>query len=272
MHAAGLSWLQKSVAIAYPLGDVLVLAMIARLLAPGTARARCVQFLTLGTVGMLASDVSFGLIQLHGLFHNGTVVDLGWAVFYAGVGRRGPAPHHEPSSPSRSHRQQVEVSLIRLAVLMLASLIAPIVLFTQSFRVRGDDESVIAVFSAVLYLLVLSRLSDVAASHRRALGRERAVRQAGASLASALTVDQAEAAVKSATDTLLGPLRRGDVLLAVRIDGTFRAVTTASAEPAREPARGARRTWLPLAVGSAPLLAPVTDLPQEARALVPGGG
>ena len=38
VHNPGLTWLQKSVAIAYPLGDVLVLAMIARLLAPGTGR------------------------------------------------------------------------------------------------------------------------------------------------------------------------------------------------------------------------------------------
>ena len=53
MHNPQLSWLQKSVAIAYPLGDVLVLAMLARLLAPGTGRTRSVQLLTLGAVGML---------------------------------------------------------------------------------------------------------------------------------------------------------------------------------------------------------------------------
>ena len=60
VHNPDLSWLQKSVAIAYPLGDVLMLAMIARLLAPGTARTRCVQLLTLGVLGCLASDVAFG--------------------------------------------------------------------------------------------------------------------------------------------------------------------------------------------------------------------
>ena len=34
VNDAELSWQQKAVAIAYPLGDVLVLAMLARLLAP----------------------------------------------------------------------------------------------------------------------------------------------------------------------------------------------------------------------------------------------
>src|ERR1700726_732322 len=65
-HNAALSSLQKSVAIAYPLGDVLVLAMLARLLAPGTARSRSVHLLTFGTVGMLGSDVPYGLIRFHG--------------------------------------------------------------------------------------------------------------------------------------------------------------------------------------------------------------
>ena len=169
-------------------------------------------------------------------------------------------------------RQPVEVSPVRLAVLMLASLIAPVVLFIESFRFRGGDGSVIAVFSALLYLLVLSRLSDVAASHGRALGRERAVRQAGASLVSAITVDQAGAAVRSATDTLLGRRPRGDVLLAVRTDGTFRAVAAASADPApMSRLADLAETWLPLRdrLRAAPRAG---DEPAPAgRALVPGG-
>ena len=270
VHNPQLSWLQKSVAIAYPLGDVLVLAMLARLLAPGAGRTRTVEFLTLGVLGVLASDVAYGLIQLHGTFHNGTVVDLGWAVFYGGWGAAALHPAMtELTQPVT--RQPAQVSRVRLTVLMLASLIAPVVLFIESFRFRGRDLTVIAVFSALLYLLVLSRLSDVAASHGRALGRERAVRQAGASLVSAITVEQAGAAVRSATDTLFGRGPRGDVLLAVRTDGAVRAVATASADPApmsrlTELAEG----WLPLVTGSAPILAPVTSLPPHAAAIVPG--
>ena len=131
VHNPELSWIQKSVAIAYPLGDVLTLAMIARLLAPGTARTRSVQLLTLGTVGMLVSDASFGLLQLHGSFHSGTIVDLGWAVFYGAWGAA--ALHPSMSELTRPvSRQQAEASPVRLTVLMLASLIAPAVLFIQS--------------------------------------------------------------------------------------------------------------------------------------------
>jgi diguanylate cyclase (GGDEF)-like protein/PAS domain S-box-containing protein len=270
-HNEALTWLQKGVAMAYPLGDVLILAMLARLLAPGAGRSRCVQFLTVGALGVLVSDVSYGLIQLHGTFHNGTPVDLGWAVFYAGWGAAALHPTMTDLTQPVG-RQHVEVSPVRLIVLMLASLVAPVVLFTGSFGVRGGDGGVIAVFSAALYLLVLSRLSDVAASHRRALGRERVVRQAGASLVSAITVDQTGAVVKSATDLLLGTPRRGDVLLAVRSNGTFHAVTTASAEPAPMSRLGElAEAWLPLAAGSATVLVPVKNLPRQVRTLVPAG-
>ena len=270
VHASGLSGLQKSVAIAYPLGDVLVLAMLARMLAPGMGRSRSVQILTVSAVAVLASDTAYGLIELHGIFHNGTIVDLGWAVFYAGWGVAALHPTMtEVSQPVT--RLRAEVTPVRLIVLMLASLIAPVVLFTQSFRFRGGNLGVIAVFSAILYLLVLSRLSDVAASHRRAAGRERVVRQAGVSMVAAASVDEVATAIKSATDALLGPMPRADVLLAVRADGTFRVVTGASADPVlMSRLAELAETWLPRMTASAPILVPVASLPAEARTLVSG--
>jgi diguanylate cyclase (GGDEF)-like protein/PAS domain S-box-containing protein len=267
-----LSWLQKSVAVGYPLCDVLVLAVVARLLAPGSWRSRSIQLLTIGITGELVSDTLYGLIQLYGSgpFSNGTPVDLGWVVIYTAWGAAALHPSMtELTKPVT--RQQVEVSPARLAVLLLASLIAPVVLFTRSIQFGGRDLAVIAVFSAILYLLVLSRLWDVAVSHRRALGRERAVRQAGASLVAAITVDQAAAAVRSATDALLGQRPHGDVLLAVRTGGTFRAATAASARPEPMSRLGAMaELWQPFATGSEPLLEPATRLPEQARALVPG--
>ncbi len=270
VHQAELSWIQKSVAIAYPLGDVLTLAMIARLLAPGTARTRSVHLLTLGTVGLLASDVSFGLLQLHGGFHNGTIVDLGWAVFYGAWGAA--ALHPSMSELTRPvSRQQAEASPVRLTVLMLASLIAPTVLFVQSLAGRYHDDSVIAVFSALLYLLVLSRLWDVAASHRRALGRERAVRLAGASLASAVTVREAATTVRGAAVALLDPRSPGEALLVVRNSGKLRAVATTDGDsPRMNQLAELTETCLPLLTGSRPLFLPAMALGELAPLLIPG--
>ncbi len=269
VNQPGLSWIQKSTAIAYPLGDVLVLAMLARLLVPGLARIRSVYLLTLGTVGMLASDVSFGLIQLHGTFHNGTIVDLGWAVFYGAWGAA--ALHPSMSELTRPvSRQQAEVSPARLIVLMLASLIAPAVLFMQADK-GSDHDKVIAVFSALLYLLVLSRLWDVAASHRRVLGRERAVRLAGASLASAVTVQEVAITVRSAAVALIDPRSPGEALLVVRNEGTLRAVATADGDSSRmNQLAELTETCLPLLTGSRPLFLPSTALGERARVLLPG--
>jgi hypothetical protein len=154
----GLSWLQKSVAVGYPLCDVLVLAVVARLLAPGSWRSRSVQLLAIGITGELVADTLYGLIQLYDApFRNGTVVDLGWAIIYTAWGAAALHPTMtELTKPVT--RQRAEVSPGRLAVLLLASLIAPVVLFTRSVQFGGPDEAVIAVFSAILYLLVLLRL------------------------------------------------------------------------------------------------------------------
>ena len=269
VHNPALSWLQKSVAIAYPLGDVLILAMIARLIVPGTARSRSVQLLILGTVGMLASDVSYGLEQLYGSFHNGTVVDLGWAVFYTAWGAAALHPSMtELTQPVA--RQPAVTSPFRLTVLMLASLIAPAVLFTQSVTGRNHDDSVIAVFSALLYLLVLSRLWDVAASHRRALSRERAVRVAGAALASAVTVPEAAATVRDAAVALIDPGSPREALLVVRHDGALRAVVGRAADSRRlNRLAGLIETCVPLLTGSQPLSLPAASLGEPASVLLP---
>ncbi len=270
VHNPGLSWLQKSVAISYPLGDVLVLAMIARLLVPGTGRNRSVYLLTLGTVGMLASDAVFGLLQLYGSFRSGTIVDLGWAVFYGAWGAAALQPSMSELTRPVS-RQHAETSPARLTVLMLASLVAPTVLFIQSLTGRNHDDSVIAVFSAVLYLLVLSRLWDVAASHRRALGRERAVRLAGASLASATTVPEAATTVRGAAIALLDPRSPGEALLVMRDGATVRAVgTTGDDSPRMNQLAAFTEAYLPGLDGSQPLFLAATALGEQARELLPG--
>ena len=270
VHNAGLTWLQKSTAIAYPLGDVLVLAMIARLLVAGTGRTRSVYLLSLGTVGMLTSDVLFGLLQLYGSFHIGTVVDLGWAVFYVAWGAA--ALHPSMSELTRPVSQQhAETSPVRLTVIMLASLIAPAVLFIQSLAGPTRDDSVIAVFSALLYLLVLSRLWDVAASHRRALSRERAVRLAGASLASAVTVPEAATTVRGAAIALLGPRSPGEALLVMRDGAKVRAVATTDDDaPRMNQLAEFTETYLSRLDGSRPLFLAATALGERVRALLPG--
>ena len=256
-----LTGLQKTVAIAYPLGDVLMLALLARLLAPGTGRSRSVQLLTVGAVACLVSDTAFTAMQLHGTFRNGTVVDLGWALFYTAWGAAALHPSMTRLTDPMP-RQQVEVSPGRLALLMLASLIAPVVLLTAAAGAANGEVGVIAVFSAVLYLLVLTRLWDAAASHRRALDRERALRQASLSLVTTADVSQVAAAVRCAVNALLNGKSQGDALLGVRIDGTLLAVNDGT-DPVQKLQLGQlAETWLPLVQGTGPILTPMNLLPR----------
>ena len=266
VHNPDLSALQKIVAIAYPLGDVLTLALIARLLAPGTGRTRCVQLLTLGSLGCLVSDVAFDAVQLHGTFHNGTIIDVGWALFYTAWG----AASLHPTMAMLTEpvpRQQAEVSPSRLALLMLASLIAPVVLLITVPKGPTSDVSVIAVFSAILYLLVLTRLWDAAASHRRALDRERVLRQAGLSLVTAVDVPAVAAIVRHAVDALLGGHSQGDARLEVRIDGTLRAAAPDAEPPPVDQLGELAESWLPQVTGTTPLL----TADQPAARPSPGG-
>jgi len=270
VHDPGLSWLQKSVAIAYPLGDVLVLAMIARLIVPGTARTRSVQLLTLGTVGLLASDVSFGLEQLHGTFHSGSVVVLGWAVFYGAWG----AAALDPSMTELTRpvaRQPAMTSPFRLIVLMLASFIAPAVLLIQSVTGQNHDDKLIAAFSALLYLLVLSRLWEVAASHRRILRRERTVRLAGPSLASAVSVTEVVTIIERAAVVLFDPRSPREALLVVRDNDMLRRAAAANGgSPLLDRLAGLIESCVPLLAGSQPLFLPASRLGERASVLLPG--
>ena len=264
VNNASLTWLQKAVAIAYPLGDVLVLAMLARLLAPGTWRARSLQLLTLGSVGLLASDVAFGAIQLYGTFRIGTLTELGWAVLYAAWGAAALHPSMtELTQPTA--RQQAPNSVVRLTLIMLASLIAPAVLLAEAAEHRVQDAGVIAVCSALLYVLVLSRLADVAAALRRTLARAQVLRLAGAALAAAATVEQAASAVRSGVASLLGDRQPVTAVLAVREGSSLRLVGAPPDEPSMptELPTGQAERWMSLLNGPGPhlLAGPQGDQP-----------
>lgn len=81
-QAPGLTQAQRFISVAYPLGDVLVLAMLARLVGDGGLRVRSMQFLVLGAAGLMIADVLYGLILLNGVWQVGGPVDFGWVVFY----------------------------------------------------------------------------------------------------------------------------------------------------------------------------------------------
>jgi diguanylate cyclase (GGDEF)-like protein/PAS domain S-box-containing protein len=197
-----LTVLEKATSIAYPLGDVLILAILTRLLAGAGTRARAVDLLGVGTAGLLVADVLYGLIQLNGSWSTGSAVDLGWVAFYAACGAAALHPSMaQLTRPISGHPG--EGGSRRLALLALVSLIAPAVLLKEAATGTVDDGIIIAVLSAVMFLLVLSRLGGVVGRYREAVARERGLREASAAFVSAADVEDVAAAVRTAVAQLL---------------------------------------------------------------------
>nr|WP_308298880.1 aminotransferase class I/II-fold pyridoxal phosphate-dependent enzyme [Streptomyces sp. GESEQ-35] len=210
----GLTWVERAISIAYPLGDVLMLAMLARLLTPGGLRSRSVQLLTVGTVAMLTSDVVYGMLQLRGTWQVGTPIDLGWGLFFTAWGL---AALH-PSMVGLTERVPEPAPGIaerRLVLLAAASLIAPALLVYRTLRGWPQGVAVISIFSGIMFLLVLARLWVMMTEHRKAEARERSLRVAAASLVAALGPREVASAVEEAA-AMFGAGMQQQTLLLVR--------------------------------------------------------
>jgi diguanylate cyclase (GGDEF)-like protein/PAS domain S-box-containing protein len=198
-----LDWPQRAIAIALPLGDVLLLAVLVRLVITG-GRERAALLLGAGAVAMLVSDVLYGLLRFDGSWPPGGPYDLGWLVFCAAWG----AAALDPSMARLAvpaPRPSAGVTRPRVALLAAVSLIAPGALLADSAAGGGRNGPVIAVCSAVLFLLVLSRLAGVVRRDREAVERERTLRSAGAALVSATGIADVAASVRTAVAQLVPP-------------------------------------------------------------------
>ena len=180
----GLDALQRVTSVAYPLGDVLVLAMLARLIAGGGLRIRSMRFLVIGALGIMVADALYGLIQLNGEWKVGGPVDFGWALFYIAWGAAALHPSMRELTKV-APLPSVAVSRLRIVLLASASLIAPGVLFLQAQRGKEIPATTVAVFSAVLFILVLARMAGILGAHQQSVRRERSLRTSSQALVAA---------------------------------------------------------------------------------------
>ena len=216
-----LTWPLRLLSVTFLVGDLLVVITLARLLAPGTLGGLSAALLTLGTLGLVASDAAYVANNLVGgasTTPTGTVAEVGWLVGYLTWGAAALHPSMtELTRPVEQRELNVSTPAASMVVLRVASLITPVALFVQSWVHRDGIEGWVAIACGALYGMMLSRLWDVAASYRRSLVRERTLRVASASLASARTVRDVATAVRAAAATLVpaAPVQPA-ALLAVR--------------------------------------------------------
>jgi PAS domain S-box-containing protein len=226
-----LTVLQKVISIAYPLGDIAILGAGASLVASMAANP-ALRLLAVGGIGLLAADIAYGLIQLHGTWTVGTPVDLGWIAFYGCWGAAALHPSmRELTEPKVMLRRNER--LRRLVLLGLACLIAPTVLLVEALTGQVHDGAVIAICAAALSVLVLVRLARAIGIQRLAVDRERGLRQAGASLLLATDVAGVSTVVTDAVAKLLPAGQEHKVLLTPAPDGApgMAMVYTRTLEP-----------------------------------------
>ncbi|MGK5684315.1 putative bifunctional diguanylate cyclase/phosphodiesterase [Actinoplanes sp. URMC 104] len=197
VHDAGLGFVEKAVSVGYPLGDVLALAMFARLLTAGGRKPVALTILVVGVSSLLITDVVYGLRQLAGTWHVGGPVDAGWVLFYTAIAMSALHPSMRELTLAERVTQGVAGGR-RLATLSAAALIAPAVLLIEHLGGEVVDAPMIATASGVMFLLVMARVAGLMQSQRETAARERTLRLTGAHLVAASSVAQAGEALRRA--------------------------------------------------------------------------
>jgi diguanylate cyclase (GGDEF)-like protein/PAS domain S-box-containing protein len=194
----------KALSIAYPLMDVLVIAVTARLAVDAGHRAPVFFMLVAALVSLVAVDAAYGVIELNGTYGTGSLLDLGWIGYYAVWGAAALHPSMRTLSMPVADPPRT-LSRGRLLMLGAATLMSPIVQVTRLRSLNLVDHAVLVVASIALFLLVVLRLRMVVRQHEEAEHRERALREAGAALVSAPTREASWEAAVRATRALAGP-------------------------------------------------------------------
>jgi diguanylate cyclase (GGDEF)-like protein/PAS domain S-box-containing protein len=201
VHLENLSLLANAVSVAYPLGDVLLLAAAIRLAVDAGKRSPAFWLLVSSIVCLMATDSAYNFALLKGTYDHQLIYDAGWIFYYLlwGAAALHPSMHslEEPAADSRT-----PLTPLRLTLLGAACLIAPGIRLAQSFG--NPDVLVLIVASAVLFLLVVVRMAGLVRQEARVVSRERALRGAGVELVAAAGHDQVATAAISAVHRLLG--------------------------------------------------------------------
>jgi hypothetical protein len=121
-----LSLSQRLVSIAFPLGDLLLLAVAVRLWRAGGGGAVASRLLAFGLLALLASDTVFGLSLLNDNLQVGGPLDTVYMLYYVALGLA--ALHPSMVSLSEPAAVNPRLTRTRLGLLAGASLMAPAML------------------------------------------------------------------------------------------------------------------------------------------------
>jgi diguanylate cyclase (GGDEF)-like protein/PAS domain S-box-containing protein len=205
IHDGSMDVVAKLVSIAYPVGDILLLAAAIRLAVDGGRRGPAFGFIGASIVALLVTDFAYGVITLNGAFDGQVILDVGWISFYLLWGAAALHPSMGILSEPTPNHNSSRLSPIRLALLTFASLIAPVVEIATEVR-RGDvDLIVIVLASVVLFILVVARMAGLVRQEEKSTARQLVLSGAGSSFVGATEREQLyDGALRASTELCAG--------------------------------------------------------------------
>ena len=162
--------LEMLISIAYPLMDLLILGMAARIMISPGVRPAAYYLLMISISGLFISDCFYIFGLLNGWYETGNLVDLGWLVSYVLWGAAALHPSMTELAKPVPHNE-ISITRRRLLTLTLVTLLAPVVRIVES--IRGNDPTVgsTVVPTVILFLLVMARMSGLVQKLTTALQR-----------------------------------------------------------------------------------------------------
>jgi diguanylate cyclase (GGDEF)-like protein/PAS domain S-box-containing protein len=213
VHDHSLSPFARLVSVAYPLGDVLLLAVALRLALDGGRRSAAFHLMIGSIVCLLMTDFVYGLMILHGTYDHQLWLDAGWICFYVLWGAA--ALHPSMRTLTRPADREAVLTRFRLGLLTTASLIAPTLGLANDLHNGDVDMAVVRTASLILFGLVIVRMAGLMRQQERMLERERVFTKAGLALVAATSRKEIDGVAVSAALDLVGP---GNVALLCRVD------------------------------------------------------
>ena len=204
LHDDTLSTAARLVSVAYPLADVLLLAVAVRLALDGGQRRPAFHLICASIICLLVTDFVYGLMILHGTYDHQLWLDAGWIGFYLLWGAAALHPSMSDVDEPAVKRGEV-LTRFRLALLTGASLVAPTMGMAHDLSVGDYDFAVVRAASIVLFGLVILRMAGLMRQQERSLERERMLSASGTDLVAATSREEIDNVALSAARALAGP-------------------------------------------------------------------
>jgi hypothetical protein len=161
--------IERLFSVAYPMGDIALLAVGVRLAVGGGTRSKAFWLLVGSVLPLIVADSLYNYLNLTGKWHEHNPVDIAWAAFYIGWG----AAALHPSMTDMTARADAAPAMGRFRpfAVATAALMPPAILLCERHHV--DDAVAIGVIGVILYGLVFWRIADLARSTAETEGESR---------------------------------------------------------------------------------------------------